>query len=116
VTILWRSNVPLEVASLKEAVLRWRGGVRYGGATVTLVGDPEPVAPGGASRADEAAALVRVPETGQRFRLQVRKNGPDLRLPRAGERVRVTGRVIKNGEKNEEIWLEVEHAETAAER
>jgi hypothetical protein len=55
-----------------------------------------------------------VPETGQRFCLQAGKNGPSPLLAHPGERVRVTGRVIKSGEKkNEEIWLELERAEPA---
>src|SRR5260370_14444280 len=47
VTMKWRPGVPLEIARIREAVLRWRGGVRYGGAEVTVVGLAETSEPNG---------------------------------------------------------------------
>ena len=106
VTVEWRPGTILDIPRLKEAVLRWRGAVRYGGAIVTLIGVmDEPETPG----ASAASVVVRAVGTGQQFRLQSKNAGADLaQLPR-GKPVRITGRVIKEREgKNDEIWLELE--------
>src|SRR5437899_12192512 len=90
VTVSWRSGVPLDLPRLKEAVLRWRGAVRYGGAVVTLVGvidEPE------GSGTPPVTLPLRAVGTGQRFRLQSRGGEVDLNQLRRGEPLRVTGRV-----------------------
>jgi copper chaperone CopZ len=124
VTMTWRPDVPLEIARIREAVLRWRGGVRYGGADVTVVGLVETSKPGGTETEGKGEAgartgppsaampLLRCPETNQRFCLRAGTTGLAQFTFRAGQPYRVTGRVIKSGEgKHEEIWLELEHAE-----
>src|SRR5205823_13034617 len=105
VTVQWRPGIPLDLARLKEGVLRWRGAVRYGGAVVTVVGAIDEVEGGGA---DSPSVLLRTAGTGQRFRLQSRHGSPDLSRLRRGVPLRVTGRVIKEREgKDDEIWLEL---------
>lgn len=106
VTVQWRPGTLLDIPRLKEAVLRWRGAVRYGGAVVTLLGVIEEPVPAGAA---PVSLAMRAVGTGQRFRLQSKEPAVDLtQLPR-GEPVRVTGRVIKEREgKQNEIWLELE--------
>ena len=124
VTMRWRPGVPLEIARIKEAVLRWRGGVRYGGADVTVVGLVETTVPNGTGTEGkgEAGARTASPSTAtpwlrcagmnQRFYLRAGSTGLAPITFRAGQPYRVTGRVIKSGEgKHEEIWLELEHAE-----
>jgi copper chaperone CopZ len=121
VSLLWRPGVPLEVARIKEAVLRWRGGVRYGGADVTLVGTVERAESRGAAESHPAApvpaaglasVMLRSTGTHQPFCL---KAGTTPLIPPAllpGQTYRVTGRVIKTGEgKHDEIWLQLERAE-----
>jgi hypothetical protein len=106
VTVQWQPGTPLDIPRLKEAVLRWRGAVRYGGAVVTLVGVIEEPPIAGAA---PAALLLRAVGTGQHFRVQARGDGMELSQLRRGEPVRVTGRVIKEREgKDHEIWLELE--------
>ena len=111
VTVLWRPGTRLDLPPLREAVLRWRGAVRYGGAVVTVVGVIEE--PNGTAL-DTAPLVMRAVGTGQRFRL---KPGPGAGeqsqlLPR-GEPLRITGRVLKEREgKADEIWLELEPERT----
>ena len=123
VTVWWRPGIPLEIARIKEAVLRWRGGVRYGGAAVTVVGvleESEHGRPGIGDRAraetrsvpSTAPVRLRATGTSQRFRLLRGTAGLDPSGLRPGQRYRVTGPVIKSREgKHEEIWLELERAE-----
>jgi hypothetical protein len=97
----------LDLPTLREAVLRWRGAVRYGGAVVTILGiieEPD------AATSDRAPLRMRAVGTGQCFRLQRAPGETDpSALPR-GVPLRVTGRVLKEREgKDNEIWLELEH-------
>jgi hypothetical protein len=107
VTVTWRPSVKLDMPRIRAAVLRWRGAVRYGGATITVVGS---VVEAGGTQPDLRTVLLIAAETGQRFRLRVKKsNAPELLPP--GELHRVTGRVIRDGKENEnETWLEVDRA------
>jgi hypothetical protein len=109
--VQWRPGVTLDLPRLKEAVLRWRGAVRYGGAVVTVVGVvDEPVGSGAAP----ASLPLRAVGTGQRFRLQAKEVSSDLSLLPRGEPVRVTGRVTREKEgKENEIWLEWEREPSA---
>jgi hypothetical protein len=106
VTVQWRPGITLDLPRLKEAVLRWRGGVRYGGAVITVIGViDEPEGDGAAP----ASLPLRAVGTGQRFRLQGKGGSADLSPLLHGEPVRITGRVIKEREgKDHEIWLELE--------
>jgi hypothetical protein len=106
VTVQWRPGIFLDLPRLKEAVLRWRGAVRYGGAVVTVVGVID--APDDTAGAP-TSLLLRASGTGQQFRLQARGGSADLSQIRRGEPLRVTGRVVKEREgPNHEIWLELE--------
>jgi hypothetical protein len=119
--LLWRPGVPLEVARIKEAVLRWRGGVRYGGADATVVGtvegaesrsaaDSHPGATGPALA--PGSVTLRSTGTHQRFCLKAGTTTLVSSIFRPGQAYRVTGRVIKTGEvKHDEIWLQLERAE-----
>src|SRR5260370_36716630 len=124
VTMKWRPGVPLEIARIKEAVLRWRGGVRYGGADVTVCGLVETAEPNGTEKkgkgepgartASPSAVTpwLRCAATNQRFYLRAGTTGLAPLTFRTGQPYRVTGRVIKSGEgKHEEIWLQLEHVE-----
>jgi hypothetical protein len=110
VTLLWRPEVRLNLAQVKEAVLRWRGAVRYGGASVAVSGVVE--AESEAAPAAPTGPVLQASGTGQRFQLRPKSGGPDPASLHPGEVWRVAGRVIKGGEgKNDEIWLELERAE-----
>jgi copper chaperone CopZ len=121
VTMTWRPGVPLEIDRIREAVLRWRGGVRYGGADVTVVGTVEAVEPGTAGDGPPgdtgpapapAPVTLRSTGTNQRFCLRAGTAGLAMSTFRPGQPYRVTGRVIKSGEgKHAEIWLQLERAE-----
>ena len=80
--------------------------MRYGGATVVVVGKVEEEV-GGVNKA--STSVLRAIETGQRFHLSARSmNGGSVALP-VGELLRVTGRVTRGSEGNEnEIWLDLE--------
>jgi hypothetical protein len=107
VTAGWRPGVPLDVERLKEAVLRWRGGVRYGGAIITVVGVVEAT---DSPESEPAAPLLRATGTGQCFRLRGGVVGQGPESLHAGEAYRVTGQVIRGGgRKKDEIWLELDH-------
>ncbi len=109
--VVWRPEVRLDLPKLRAEVVRWRGAVRYGGASLAVTGvvDGETAAPG----ATATGLRLRASGTEQRFRLCPHAGGPDLATLRPGETWRVAGRVIKSGEgKDDEIWLEVERAES----
>jgi hypothetical protein len=107
VTVTWRPGVRLDMPRFKAAVMRWRGAVRYGGATVTVVGS---VVEAGGKHPDPGTMALIAAETGQRFRLRQKSNNAPELLP-SGELLRVTGRVIRDGkEKENETWLEVDRA------
>jgi hypothetical protein len=103
--------VRLDIPRLKAEVLRWRGGVRYGGANLVVSGILEE-----SGSAALSAPVLRVTETGQRFRLRVVSGGISSAGLLPGQRLRVAGRVIKGGERsNDEIVLEPERVELAPE-
>lgn len=109
-TVTWRPEVLLSMGRLKAAVVRWRGGVRYGGARLVVSGkvESEAVTGAGGSR-----TVLRAAGSNQRFVLRAGATGraPD-ELPK-GELLRVTGRVVKGNEANEDdIWLELERVES----
>lgn len=107
VSVQWTPGVPLDLGAIKQAVLRWRGGVRYGGAVVTVVGVVE--AAGAPGAGGSATALLRATGTHQVFRLRGWRVGQDASSLHAGEVCRVTGSVIRGGEKKQdEIWLDVQ--------
>src|SRR5438270_11676308 len=75
VTVQWRPGIRLDLARLKEGVLRWRGAVRYGGAVVTVVGV---IGEAEVSAAGVSSVPLRTVGTGQPFRLQLKGGSPDL--------------------------------------
>jgi hypothetical protein len=108
--VAWRPGVRLEISRLKMEVARWRGGVRYGGARLTVSGVLVETASAAASE-----RVLQASETGQRFRLRAAPGQPVLEGPMPGQRLRVVGRVIRGGERShDEIVLELERAEPAA--
>lgn len=120
----WRPGIVLDVARIKQAVLHWRGGVRYGGAEVTLVGRVETaglkevdLGDAGSTRAERRGPsgtlpLLRVTGTNQPFRLRARASGVEPSTFRPDQSYRVTGQILNSaGDNNHEIVLEVEHAE-----
>ena len=105
----WRPGVRLELSRLKAEVVRWRGGVRYGGAYLTVTGVLEET-----TAAAPSERLLHATETGQRFRLRAAPGQPVLEGAMPGQRLRVVGRVLRGGERShDEIVLELERAEPA---
>jgi hypothetical protein len=95
---------------LKAAVVRWRGGVRYGGARLVVSGKVESEAMAGAAG---SLTVLRAAGSNQRF---VLRSGPagcrPEELPQ-GKLLRVTARVAKGSEANDDdIGLELERVES----
>src|SRR6266536_2210108 len=67
VTVLWQPGVRLDLPRLKAAVLRWRGAVRYGGASVAVTGTLE----ASPTAIESGGWVLRAAGTRQPFRLRM---------------------------------------------